>query len=167
MNNVLDTLTGRAPAALLAASAGLLATVFAMQYWGGLAPCRLCIAQRWPHGAVIVLAGLAMLPVADGVRRTLLGLAALALITGSAIAVYHTGIELHWFPGLGTCSGVAIRADTLDELRRQLMAAPVVRCDEVPWSLFGISLAGYNVLASAALAALAVAAALRRKAGIT
>ena len=126
-----DALIRRAPAALLAASAGLLATVFAMQYWGGLAPCRLCIAQRWPHGAVIVLAGFALLPVADAVRRTLLGLAALALIAGCAIAVYHTGVELHWFQGPGTCSGVAIRAESVDELRRQLMAAPVVRCDEV------------------------------------
>jgi len=158
----MDRLVNQAPLVLMTASAALLATVYAMQYWGGLAPCRLCILQRWPYAAVIVLAGFAWLPVTGTVRRVLMGLAALAIVTGGAIAFYHAGVEQHWFKGPGSCSGVAISADSLEELLKQLMVAPVVRCDEIPWSLFGISLAGYNVLASIGLAALAVAAALRR-----
>ncbi len=162
MTGAVDNLVSRAPMVLMAASLTLLATVFAMEHWGGLAPCRLCILQRWPYAAVMVLAAFAWLPVSDNVRRVLMGLAALALTTGGAVAIYHTGVEQHWFAGPSSCSGISIRADTVEELRQQLMAAPMVRCDEIPWSLFGISLAGYNVLASMALLALAVTAALRR-----
>lgn len=157
----MDILVNRAPMVLLATSTGLLVTVFAMEHLGGLAPCSLCILQRWPYAAVIMLSGFALLPVSGTVRRVLLALAALALIIGGTIAFYHTGVEQHWFAGPSACSGT-IHADTLQALRQQLMAAPVVRCDEIPWSLFGNSLAAYNLLASIVLTALAVAAALRR-----
>lgn len=138
----------------------LLLAVFAMQYLGGLAPCKLCIWQRWPHGAVILFGGLALLPaVSDSGRRVLLGLCALSYAATAGIGFYHAGVEYGFFEGPTACSGT-IAADNIEELRRQLMAAPVVRCDEVPWSLFGISLAGYNFLVSGALAAFCAVAAL-------
>ena len=71
-----------------------------------------------------------------------------------------TAIEYGLIAGPTACTGLA-GGDSLEELRRNLMNAPVVRCDEAPWSLFGISLAGYNFLASAVLAAYAGLAALR------
>ena len=70
MNNLIGRITAHAPALVLAAAVGVLGAALAMQYLAGLAPCRLCIAQRWPYVAVIVLAGIAMVPaVPDAWRR--------------------------------------------------------------------------------------------------
>lgn len=159
-----DMLVPRAAAGLAAlASALLLAAVFAMQYLGGLAPCSLCLLQRWPHAAVVGLGLVALIPsVPAGPRRAMLGLIALAFATTAGIGAYHAGVEYGWFAGPTECTGT-VGGDTLEELRRNLMAAPVVRCDEVPWALFGISLAGYNALVSAALAAFAACAAILQR----
>ncbi len=156
-----DWLKPRTAAALAGGAALLLLlAVFAAQYLGGLAPCKLCLWQRWPHGAAVVFGGMALLPAAsDSGRRLLLGLCALAFATTAGIGFYHAGVEYGWFEGPTACSG-SISASNIEDLRRQLMAAPVVRCDEVPWSLFGISLAGYNFLISSALAAFSAVAAL-------
>lgn len=160
-------ITPRPAAGIVAlAAAALLAAVFAMQYLGGLAPCSLCLWQRWPHAAAVLLGGLALLPaVSDSGRRLLLLLCTAAFATTAGIGVYHVGVEQGIFTGPTACSGTLTGA-TVEELRRALMAAPVVRCDEVPWSLFGISLAGYNILASSALALFSLGAAVGgRKAG--
>jgi disulfide bond formation protein DsbB len=143
------------------AAAVLLATVFVMEYGFGIAPCNLCLLQRWPHGAVIPLAALAFLPaISNGGRCYLLLLCAAAFATTAGIGVYHVGVEQGIFEGPTACSG-GITGDSIEELRRKLMAAPVVKCDEVAWSLFGISLAGYNVIASAALALFSAVVGLR------
>ncbi|MBK19434.1 MAG: disulfide bond formation protein B [Rhodospirillaceae bacterium] len=133
-------------------AAGLLITVFLMQYWGGMAPCSLCVTQRWPHGVALVLGIVAILPItAPPLRRILLAAIAIAFAITAGIGGYHAGVEYGWFAGPTACSGT-ISSDTVEDLKRQLMAQPVIRCDEVAWSLFGISLAGYNFLISIALA---------------
>ncbi len=143
------------------AAAGLFAAVFAMEHIGGLAPCSLCVLQRWPHGAVIPLAALAFLPaISDNGRRVILLLCAAAFATTAGIGIYHVGVEEGIFAGPSACSG-GITGESIDELRRKLMAAPVIRCNEVAWSLFGISLAGYNVLASTAFAGFSTAIGVR------
>ena len=156
-----DRLAPRTAAGIAAGAALLLLlAVFAMQYLGGLAPCKLCLWQRWPHGAAILFGGIALIPaVSDSGRRLLLGLCALSFATTAAIGFYHAGVEYGLFAGPTSCSGL-IAADNIEDLRRQLMATPVVRCDEVPWSLFGVSLAGYNFLVSGALALFSAVAAL-------
>lgn len=142
------------------AAAGLLIAVFAMQYIGGLAPCSLCLTQRWPHGIALVLGLVALMPItAAPVRRLLLALIALSFAVTAGVGAYHAGVEYGWFTGPTACSGT-ITGNTVEELKRALMAQPVVRCDEVAWSLFGISLAGYNFLASSALAVFSATAAL-------
>jgi len=136
------------------ATTGLLATVFVMEHGFGIAPCNLCLLQRWPHAAVIPLGLIALLPViSDNGRRILLLLCAIAFTTTAGIGIYHVGVEQGMFAGPTSCSG-GITGDSIEELRRKLMAAPMVKCNEVAWSLFEISLAGYNVLASSALAVL-------------
>ncbi len=152
-----------APAAILAASIAVLGTALAAQYWGGLAPCELCLYQRWPYAVAIALslAGLVALR-GRSARRRLTGLCAAAFAVGAGIAFYHAGVEQGWFAGPATCSGVGIDARSIEELKRLLEAAPVVRCDEIPWSMFGISLAGYNFIVSAALAVASAIAASRR-----
>ncbi len=122
------------------AAAGLLIAVFAMQYIGGLAPCSLCLTQRWPHGAALLLGLIAFMPItAAPARRLLLALIALSFAITAGIGAYHAGVEYGWFAGPTACSGT-ISGNTVEELKRQLMAQPVVRCDEVAWSLFGVSL---------------------------
>ena len=144
------------------AAAGLLAAVFVMEYGFGVAPCNLCVLQRWPHGAVIPLALVAFLPaISDKGRRVLLLLCAAAFATTAGIGIYHVGVEQGIFAGPSACSG-GITGDSVEELRRKLMAAPVIRCNEVAWSLFGVSLAGYNVLASSALAVFSAVIGMRR-----
>jgi len=132
-------------------SASLLISVFAIQYIGQLAPCSLCLTQRWPHGIALALGLLAMMPIIGApARRFLLIMISIAFATTAGIGAYHAGIEYGWFIGPTTCSG-NIDGNTIDELKRQLLAQPVMRCDEVTWSLLGISLAGYNFFISSAL----------------
>lgn len=143
-----------APAVILAASAAILGTALASQYVGGLAPCELCIVQRWPYAAAIGLSLVALTAIRRPAARTLVvGLCGIAFAIGGAVAFYHLGVEQGWFQGPAGCSAAAIDATTVEELKRQLEATPVVRCDEVPWSLMGVSLAGFNLIASAVLAA--------------
>jgi disulfide bond formation protein DsbB len=144
-----------------AACAGLLAAAFAFQHLGGLVPCPLCIWQRWPHvaGAALGMAAFALAPSRGG--RLAAGLAALALAAGAALAAYHVGVEQRWWQGPSTCVGGGdIGALSTAELLARIKAAPLVRCDEVAWSLAGLSMAAWNGVASAGLAGLfAVAAA--------
>lgn len=140
------TLAGGSMAALLVA--------FYAQFFGGLAPCVLCIYQRWPYAAAILLALLAAMlgPVAGGrLTRLLLRLAGLALLITAAIGVFHSGVEYGWWQGTAEC-GSTIGATSLADLKAALESAPVVRCDQTQWSLLGISIAGYNVLYALGLA---------------
>lgn len=142
-----------APAAILAASIIVLGTALASQYWGGLAPCKLCLYQRWPYAIAIAVSVVALVsPRSIPAGRLVTGLCAALFAVGAGIAFYHAGVEQGWFAGPSSCAGVAIDAGSIEELKRLLEAAPVVRCDEIRWSLFGISLAGYNFIVSAALA---------------
>jgi disulfide bond formation protein DsbB len=129
-------------------SALLLAAALAFQYIGGLAPCEMCIWQRWPH-VIAILLGLLML-VAPA--RWIAALGALVMLAGAAIGFYHAGIELSWWPGPTTCTAPASGDIAPDELLKQILDTPVVLCDEVAWSLLGISMAGWNAIASLVLA---------------
>ena len=149
---------GRAiPLVVAAASAGLLLGAYLSQHVGGLAPCPLCLIQRYPHFAVLGL-GLAAVFVGGRARIALLGLSGLALLVTAGYGVYHAGVEQGWF-----ASGCAapITGGSIKDIRAQVMAAPLTRCDEVPWSLVGVSLAGWNAIASVLMAGLAACGAAR------
>ena len=130
-------------------SAALLLGALAFQYLGGLAPCALCIWQRWPHLAAVILgaAGLAMggsaIPVLGG----------LAALTSAAIGVFHVGVEQKWWEGLATCSAGSLDGvSAADLLNPAVDVAAVVRCDAIAWQMFGLSMAGWNVVISLMLA---------------
>jgi disulfide bond formation protein DsbB len=126
----------------------LLGGALGSQYIGGLYPCEMCWWQRYPHAAAILLAALAFTSYAESERsRSLTLLAAVAIAISGAIGVYHAGVELKIFEGFTTCTTTAKAANT-QELLKQLMKVPLIRCDQVQWSLFGISLAGYNAIFS-------------------
>lgn len=130
-------------------SAALLLGAWGFQYLGGLAPCKMCIWQRYPHGAAVVIGAMAI-----GIPsfRFLPALGALAAMTTTAIGVFHTGVERGWWEGPSSCTSGSIHGLTTEELMEQIMAAPLVRCDEVPWEMFELSMASWNAVVSLALA---------------
>src|ERR1700740_3210959 len=91
------------------------------QYVGGLAPCELCLYERWPYYAVVVLAVLALFLGGGGTTRAILALSALIFAAGTVLAAYHTGVEYHWFPGPTACTGGTSGAQSIDQLRAVLM----------------------------------------------
>nr|WP_207186588.1 disulfide bond formation protein B [Rhodobaculum claviforme] len=139
-------------------SAALLIAALGSQYIGGLAPCELCIWQRWPHLAAVVAGALALswagpVPAALG---------ATSALVASGLGIHHTGVERGWWAGPDACGSPGdISALTPEELLSQILAAPVVRCDEVAWAFLGLSMASWNAILSLGLAGLWVAAILR------
>lgn len=148
----------RGLAALAAAgSALILLAALGFQFIGGLAPCPLCIWQRWPHVAAIVL-GLAALALPVRAARAAMALGAVAMLTGAGLGLFHAGVERHWWTGPTTCTSGAIDGLSVDALVARIKAAPLVRCDEIPWELAGLSMAGWNAALCLVLAAIFVAA---------
>jgi disulfide bond formation protein DsbB len=129
------------------ASLLLLAAALLFQYAGGLAPCHLCILQRWPHAAA---AALGLVALAAPVRPVAAA-GGLAMLAGAGLGVYHVGVEQRWWQGPTTCVAPAIGDVSPEELLDQILSAPVVRCDEIAWQFLGISMAGWNAIACAAL----------------
>jgi disulfide bond formation protein DsbB len=123
----------------------LMAGALGSQYLGHLVPCEMCMWQRFPHYAAIVAAALAILLRRSSLSLPLTLVAGLLILTSGGIGAFHAGVEYKWWPGPQHCTGtVAPGADFL----KRLLSAPVVRCDEPQWTLFGISLAGFNFILS-------------------
>ena len=138
---------GYAKALAVLVPAALLAGAFAFEFWGGLWPCEMCWWQRYAHIAALAFA-LAALFVRG---RAPVWLAALAIAASGAIGIYHAGVELDYFEGVTTCTSRASGAN-VEDLLNSIMAAPMVRCDEIQWSWLGISMAGWNAILSLAAA---------------
>ena len=143
--------------------AALLAGAYGSQYLGGLYPCEMCWWQRYAHMAAIALAFVAFTGPAQSARsRTFVLLAALAIAVSGAIGVYHAGVEAHIFQGFTTCSTLAKAANTAD-LLKQIVGAPLIRCDQVQFRFLGVSLAGWNAIFSLGGAALVLFLCLKGK----
>lgn len=136
-------------------SAALMLAALAFQHFGGLAPCKLCVWQRWPHVVAIAIGVLAMMLPNRGLA--LLGGGAALLTAG--FGAYHTGVEKGWWQGPASCSAGDVSDLSAQDLLDQIMAAPLVRCDEVPWEMLGLSMASWNMVASLMLAGFWFAAA--------
>ena len=136
---------------LLVASIAVVGAAWASQLWGGLIPCELCLYERWPYYAVIAASAVALPAGERRLTTTALAFAALAFLAGAGLAFYHVGVEHHWFAGPSACTGAGPAA-SIEELRQRLLAQQPVQCDQPQWSLFGVTLAGWNVLASLVLA---------------
>lgn len=153
-------------AALTVAIVGALAIAGAwwFQLVVGLPPCPLCLEQRWPYYVAIPLSLLVALAAARGAPGRLLaaGLAVvgLVLLCGLGLAVYHSGVEWHWWAGPQDCSGLLPPSGaSAGTLLQQMQQTRVVRCDEAAWRFLGLSLAGWNALIAAALVVSALAGA--------
>ena len=137
-------------------SAALLAGAFVFQAFG-YAPCHLCVLQRWPHAAAIVIGALAL--ALGWLLLPMLG--AGAALAAAGLGIYHTGVERHWWQGPTTCTSGSVAGLDPKVLLDQILAAPIVRCDEVAWQLLGLSMASWNALASLVLVFIWIAAARR------
>ncbi|GAB4273728.1 MAG: disulfide bond formation protein B [Pararhodobacter sp.] len=139
-------------------SALMLAGALFFQYVIGLAPCELCIWQRWPHVVAFAIGLITFFFPQPGV----MALGAMTMLVSAGLGIYHTGVERAWWQGPTTCSGTGdISSMNAEDLLNHIMAAPVVRCTDVAWEMFGLSMASWNAIISLALAAIWVVA-LRR-----
>lgn len=147
---------------LLAAggSAALLAAAFGFQHIGGYAPCQMCLWQRWPHAAAVVIGLMALMLKG----RTLPWLGALAALTTAGLAAYHSGVERKWWAGPSSCASGSIEGISVEQLLDPtiVVAAPVP-CDQIVWQMFGLTMPNLNFAASLALAALWIMAAQIRR----
>jgi disulfide bond formation protein DsbB len=143
---------------LLAAGGSLALLVGAFFFQAlGYSPCKLCLWQRWPHAAAVLI-GLLAIKMSG---RWLAYAGALAAATTGALGIYHSGVELKWWQGPNTCtSGGGLEMST-DDLLNQIMAAPLVRCDEIAWAFAGLSMATWNAILSFILAGIWLVAAKR------
>jgi disulfide bond formation protein DsbB len=146
---------------VLIVSAIVLGAALTSQYWGGLAPCELCLLQRWPWSAAIVIALVALVAGSRGALPWVALALGIVFALGVVFAFYHVGVEQHWFAGPSACTagapGSPTGAMTLDEMKRQILGTAPVLCDRVQWALFGVSLAGWNLVASLGMAAICAA----------
>ena len=129
-------------------SLAMLLGAFAFQYLGNMPPCKLCLWQRWPHAAAVVAGMLALLM--RGKLWPMVGM--LGALATSGLGFYHTGVERKWWEGPTSCTSSGTGGMSAEDLLEQIMAAPLVRCDEVPWEMFTLSMATWNALGSLALA---------------
>ena len=140
-------------------SAALLLGAFGFQYLGGLAPCPMCLWQRWPHATAVVIGVLAM-TLLWRQRRPLSALGAVTMAVSVGLGLFHAGVEQKWWDGPGSCSGLDPAGMSAEQMLNALESTPLVRCDEIVWDLWGITMAGWNGLISLGLAALWIFAAL-------
>ncbi|HHL43763.1 MAG TPA: disulfide bond formation protein B [Hellea balneolensis] len=141
-------------------SSGLLLGALAFEHIGGLAPCQMCYWQRHAHKAVIFISGLALI-YQYGLKkeqhiRTFNLLIGLAFLVSFGLAFWHTGVELKWWPGPKTCSAIQTgKVITGEDIFKALDGkVKLPSCGDVPWSLFGLSMAAYNAILSLGAAVL-------------
>lgn len=143
---------------VLAIPAIALGTALVSQYGFGLEPCTLCVWQRWPYAGAFAV-GLLALIFRTHWAVPLLAAACFGLSAG--FGVFHAGVEQGLWEGLATCSG-ADTPGSLDALRAQVLGKQPARCDQIPFSFLGLSIAGWNVVYGGLGALLMLAVAARR-----
>ena len=150
---------------LLAANVGSLLFALTMQYGFGVQPCILCLWQRVPYG-VGAVAALGILLAKPYGRHSvvLLGLTAAAYLVGMGLAIFHTGVELHWWVGTSGCAVEPLHGSSPADLREALLKTVVPRCDQISWTILGFSMANLNIVLSLALAFFAGAAGVQAQA---
>lgn len=156
LNAIAGSRAGAATAMVFALSVGTVGLAWAFELIGGYIPCPLCLQQRWPYYAVIALtAGMLVMLFAGKRHRALIRagllLAALLMLAGAFLGAYHAGVEWKWWAGPSACAVGAGLSGGVPNLE----TARVIACDEAQWRFLGLSFAGWNVLASLLIAALA------------
>ncbi len=134
----------------LVASIVMLGGALLFQYVGGLFPCEMCIWQRIPHAAIIGCSLIALMMLRTGKApraRALMLCVAVLFLVSAGLGLMHVGVEQKWWVIQTSCTATG-GADL-----NAIFEAKVTRCDDIAWSMFGLSMAGYNMLLSGAMAA--------------
>ncbi len=131
------------PVILILIGGGALSMAFVAQYGFGLEPCILCLFQRVPYGLVVVLGFVAL--VRPGQLKAILLMAAIVFGAGAVLASYHVGVEQHWWVSATGCTGNPGQTFTTADIIKSMQTKPPKPCDAVDWTLFGISMAGWNI----------------------
>lgn len=149
----------RAALAIGIVAAATLAGAWFFQLVLGIQPCPLCLEQRYAYYLAVPLAVVVALAAAGHAPRPIviagLGLLALAALGNAVLGGYHAGVEWGFWPGPTECTGPVVDLGSAGSLLQRLDSVKVIRCDEVQWRFLGVSLAGYNVLISLLMAAIA------------
>lgn len=135
---------------LLLFSAASLATAYTSQYGFGMEPCILCLYQRIPFFAVLVLSFISLF-IKNKFRLALVALCGIALLIGAGIAFFHVGVEIGKFHTEVECGIEGNVPTTFEEMTTQIMGKPNVPCDKPQFVFLGISMAGWNFLFSASV----------------
>jgi len=136
-------------------------TAHAFEVIGGYAPCPLCLQERYAYYFAVPAAVVAFFAARGnsfGFARLILVLIAIGFLINACLGIYHAGAEWKYWPGPDTCAG----GFDLTWGDQGIVDTPVIRCDEAPWRLIGLSFAGWNAALSAMLAVVAVFGATRR-----
>lgn len=134
------------PAAILVLCIGALGTAYTAQYVFGLEPCELCLWQRGPY-AIAGLLAMAALQMKGSPSIVLpVTLCGIAFLVEAGLAFHHVGVEQHWWTAFTACTGDIGTGLSLEDLKAQLMATQPKACDEITWTVFGLSITAYNVV---------------------
>jgi disulfide bond formation protein DsbB len=156
-----------AAAAVTVIATATLTGAWIFQYGFNIVPCELCLEQRYAYYFVVPVGTLLTIAASRGLDRrwVALGLVVLGLATlaNAGLATYHSGVEWGWWKGPTACTGPMVDFGKARNLLEQLDKVKVVRCDEVQWRFLGLSLAGYNVLISLLMSAIALWGAARSR----
>jgi disulfide bond formation protein DsbB len=133
---------------ILLASAAVVGTALGSQYLGGLEPCELCLIERWPYYAAIVVALIALGVQPRWYRQPAMWLIVLLFLASTGLGAYHVAVEQHWIAGPTACTGGIGGASSPDQLLKMLQSRQPVQCDVPQWSFHGLTLAGLDVIAS-------------------
>ncbi len=152
------------PVAVFLLSVLVIGGALFFQYAVGLVPCELCLLQRWPWYAAIVLSAVVAVLRRPALARPAAALFALLFLVSTGFAIYHVGVEQHIFAGPTACTAPSFAGMSIAERLKLLQSTPPVRCDEVQWALFGVSLAGFNLIASIGMVILCLTGLRRRSA---
>lgn len=149
MSEMMKRLYNNAFAVMVGGAAMLIAAALFFQYVLLYAPCVLCHYQRWPYYLLIGV-GIPVMVMGWQRSRTAIAVATGLVAIDAGIAAFHGGVERKWWSGPTGCTGFDLSGD-LDALLDTLSAAPVVACDDISWSLFGLSMANWNMIFALAL----------------
>ncbi len=149
--------------AIFGVAISALTFVFIMQYGFGYEPCVLCQWQRLPYVIAAIAAFLALIWQPYKTQTTaILGICVLAFATGAALALFHSGVERHWWLGTSGCAIQPLNGGSIEDLRTQLTHMAVARCDQISWTFLGLTMANWNIPFSLGLTGFAASTAWRQ-----
>lgn len=148
----------------LLVSVGALGAALIGQLAFGLKPCEMCLYQRIPYAALIILSIIALAMKKPKADAAFLGLFLIGFLVSAALAFFHFGIEQHWWTLDRGCSVPGLKATTPEAMLAEILSTPQADCAEVGWRILGLSITVWNTALSVVMAAYTLFVMLRKRA---